>query len=40
VFALIIYLSLIGLAIFGTVVWIQKRFVFWQKSNVQVGAMG
>lgn len=39
VFALIIYLSLIGLLIFGTVVWLQKRFVFWQKSNVQVGAM-
>jgi NitT/TauT family transport system permease protein len=36
VFALIIYLSLIGLAIFGTVVWIQKRFVFWQKSQVTI----
>ncbi|NNU80091.1 ABC transporter permease [Halovulum dunhuangense] len=34
VFALIIYLSLIGLAIFMTVVWAQRRFVFWQKSSV------
>lgn len=33
VFALIIYLSLVGLATFGLVVWVQKRFVFWQKST-------
>jgi NitT/TauT family transport system permease protein len=34
VFALIIYLSLVGLATFGLVVWVQRRFVFWQKASV------
>jgi NitT/TauT family transport system permease protein len=34
VFSLIIYLSLLGLATFGSVVWIQRRFVFWQKTTV------
>jgi len=38
VFALIIYLSLIGLAIFMLVVWAQRRFVFWQKSSVIIEA--
>jgi NitT/TauT family transport system permease protein len=33
VFALIIYLSIIGLAIFMAVVWTQRRFVFWHKSS-------
>ncbi len=33
VFALIIYLSFIGLAIFMSVVWTQRRFVFWHKSS-------
>jgi NitT/TauT family transport system permease protein len=33
VFSLIIYLSLLGLATFGSVVWIQRRFVFWQKTS-------
>lgn len=33
VFSLIIYLSLVGLAIFMFVVWAQRRFVFWQKSS-------
>ena len=33
VFALIIYLSVIGLAIFMAVVWTQRRFVFWHKSS-------
>lgn len=37
VFALIIYLSLLGLVIFGSVVWVQRRFVFWQKSSVAGG---
>jgi NitT/TauT family transport system permease protein len=37
VFSLIIYLSLLGLATFGTVVWIQRRFVFWQKASVADG---
>jgi hypothetical protein len=30
-------LSLLGLATFGTVVWIQRRFVFWQKASVADG---
>ena len=34
VFSLIIYLSLLGLATFGLVVWAQQRLVFWQKSSV------
>lgn len=34
VFALIIYLSLVGLATFGAVVWVQRRFVFWHRSSV------
>jgi len=34
VFSLIIYLSLLGLATFGLVVWAQRRLVFWQKSSV------
>jgi NitT/TauT family transport system permease protein len=33
VFSLIIYLSVIGLAIFMAVVWAQRRFVFWHKST-------
>lgn len=33
VFALIIYLSLVGLAIFMAVGWAQQRTVFWQKST-------
>ena len=36
VFALIVYLSVIGLALFMLVVWLQRRFVFWQKSSVIV----
>ena len=36
VFSLIIYLSFIGLAIFMTVVWAQRRFVFWQKSTTMI----
>lgn len=39
VFALILYLSLLGLALYFTVVWIQRRFVFWNKSD-QPGAIG
>ncbi len=37
VFSLIIYLSLLGLTTFGSVVWIQRRFVFWQKASVADG---
>src|SRR3546814_8253540 len=31
--SLIIYLSIIGLAVFMFVVWAQRRFVFWQKRS-------
>lgn len=34
VFSLIIYLSLLGLATFWVVVWLQRRFVFWYKESV------
>ena len=34
VFSLILYLSFLGLALFGTVVWAQRRLVFWHKSTV------
>jgi NitT/TauT family transport system permease protein len=34
VFALIIYLSLVGLITFGLVVLAQRKLVFWQKSSV------
>lgn len=37
VFSLIIYLSVVGLALFILVVWVQRRFVFWHKDRV-VGA--
>jgi NitT/TauT family transport system permease protein len=33
VFALILYLSLLGLALYFTVVWMQRYFVFWNKSS-------
>ena len=33
VFALILYLSLLGLALYFTVVWMQRYFVFWNKSD-------
>lgn len=35
VFSLILYLSLIGLATFWGVVWIQHRFVFWHRDSRQ-----
>ncbi len=34
VFSLILYLSLVGLALFAFVVWVQRRFVFWHKDSV------
>ncbi len=34
VFSLIIYLSLLGLATFWIVVWLQRRLVFWHKETV------
>ena len=38
VFALILYLSLLGLVLFWTVVLVQRRLVFWQRGSVR-GAM-
>jgi NitT/TauT family transport system permease protein len=37
VFALIIYLSLLGLAMFGTVSIIQQKLVFWHKDTKDAG---
>jgi NitT/TauT family transport system permease protein len=34
VFALIIYLSMLGLATFGVVVWVQRKLIFWHKETV------
>ena len=39
VFSLIIYLSLVGMALFGFVVWMQRRFVFWHKDRVVGGEL-
>lgn len=39
VFALILYLSLLGLALYFTIAWIQRRLVFWNKSE-RPGAVG
>jgi NitT/TauT family transport system permease protein len=39
VFALILYLSLLGLALYFTIAWIQRRLVFWNKSE-RPGAIG
>jgi NitT/TauT family transport system permease protein len=33
VFALIFYLSLLGLGLFGFVTWVERRLVFWHKSD-------
>jgi NitT/TauT family transport system permease protein len=34
VFALIVFLSLLGLTLFWSVVWVERRFVFWHKTSV------
>ncbi|PZO73901.1 MAG: ABC transporter permease [Mesorhizobium amorphae] len=39
VFSLILYLSLLGLALYFLVVWAQRRFVFWNRTT-QPGALG
>lgn len=39
VFALILYLSLLGLLLYSTVQWAQRRFVFWNKDERR-GALG
>ena len=37
IFSLIVFLSVMGLALFWTVVWVERRFVFWHKSSVAGG---
>jgi NitT/TauT family transport system permease protein len=37
VFSLILYLSLLGLALYFIVAWAQRRFVFWQKVDQKGG---
>ena len=39
VFSLILYLSLLGLSLYFTVVWAQRRFVFWQKVDQKGGVV-
>jgi NitT/TauT family transport system permease protein len=34
VFSLILYLSIVGLALYGFVTWVQRTFVFWHKDQV------
>ena len=34
VFSLIIYLSFLGLVTFWTVIWLQRKLVFWHKETV------
>lgn len=38
VFALILYLSVVGLGLYAFVSWLQRRVVFWQKDRVAGGA--
>ena len=40
VFSLIIYLSLLGLAMFWMVVFLQRRLVFWQKASLTSEPVG
>jgi len=37
VFSLILYLSLVGLALYALVTWTQRTFVFWHKERVGAG---
>jgi NitT/TauT family transport system permease protein len=37
VFALILYLSLLGLATFGLVVFLERKLVFWHRTSVRAG---
>ena len=39
VFSLILYLSILGLAMFMLVVWVQRTFVFWNKPD-KIGGVG
>ncbi|MFZ8942486.1 MAG: ABC transporter permease, partial [Gemmobacter sp.] len=38
VFSLILYLSIVGLALYAFVTWVQRTFVFWHKDQVLRGA--
>ena len=38
VFALILYLSLLGLATYGLVVWLERKIVFWQRSSARIAS--
>jgi NitT/TauT family transport system permease protein len=40
VFSLILYLSLLGLVLYATVVWVQRKLVFWHKDRVLSGPEG
>jgi len=40
VFSLILYLSLLGIVLFATVVWAQRKLVFWHKDRVLSGPDG
>jgi NitT/TauT family transport system permease protein len=35
VFSLIVYLSLLGLATFWIVIWLQRKLIFWHKETVE-----
>lgn len=37
VFSLIIFLSLLGLTLFWSVVWLERKLVFWHRSNLSGG---
>lgn len=37
VFSLILYLSLVGLALFAATVWMQRWLVFWKKERITTG---
>jgi NitT/TauT family transport system permease protein len=37
VFSLIIYLSVVGLALFAATVWMQRWLVFWKKERISTG---
>ncbi|MGA0714799.1 MAG: ABC transporter permease [Gemmobacter sp.] len=38
VFSLILYLSIVGLALYAFVTWVQRTFVFWHKDQVLRGS--
>lgn len=40
VFSLITYLSLLGLAVFWGVVWLERKLVFWRRSSLGEGLAG